>query len=425
MSSIRLPFIVVFYLALSSFVFADDLGNSSSQTPIKSQLSDAEMEKRLEILRAIKNANSPSTSPSWSDKVTRKVRANITFNSDNFTGTKQTIVELSLAPDGAILSRTMTMSSGDNAWDQAVLKAIDATQSLPKDDSNQLPTLNPELRFKPREDKKPIPTDVGKLTVIYQPNADSYYPSFSKRSGEQGTVIVRLIIDQDGLVEDALLLRSSGYPRLDRAATEIGKRYKFKPFLVDGKPSIISTSFSIKFSLKDDEIPSEAPIPPSVKFADLKIIEDGQKSDYFLVEQLKNTSNPFIQVLIEINEAGSVVKASAIKVSDPIVKDKAETIARHYRFKPYFIGSKASPVLSVLKIDLQSSKKIESPKSTSSINMSNSAIATPPKESKATDSKQNQSSPTSRLMTLKEMLDKGLITEKDYNSKKQEILRDM
>ncbi|MBU3602576.1 energy transducer TonB [Polynucleobacter sp. AM-25C3] len=97
----------------------------------------------------------------------------------------------------------------------------------------------------------PIQTDIGKLVVVYQPDADAYYPSFSKRSGEQGEVVVRLIIDESGSVEDVALLRSSSFPRLDRAASEIGRRYRFKPFLVNGTPARISTNLLIKFNLKN------------------------------------------------------------------------------------------------------------------------------------------------------------------------------
>lgn len=96
----------------------------------------------------------------------------------------------------------------------------------------------------------PIQTDIGKLVVVYQPDADAYYPSFSKRSGEQGTAVVRLIIDETGSVEDIALLQSSSFPRLDRAASEIGKRYRFKPYLVNGSPQRISTNLLIKFNLK-------------------------------------------------------------------------------------------------------------------------------------------------------------------------------
>jgi protein TonB len=96
----------------------------------------------------------------------------------------------------------------------------------------------------------PIQTDIGKLIVVYQPDADAYYPSFSKRSGEQGEVVVKLIIDETGVVEEVTMLRSSAFPRLDRAATEIGKRYRFKPFLVNGSPARISTNLAIRFNLK-------------------------------------------------------------------------------------------------------------------------------------------------------------------------------
>ncbi|MDP3620755.1 MAG: energy transducer TonB [Polynucleobacter sp.] len=97
----------------------------------------------------------------------------------------------------------------------------------------------------------PIQTDIGKLVVVYQPDADPYYPSFSKRAGEQGEVVVRLIIDETGVVEDVALLRTSGFPRLDRAASEIGRRYRFKPYIVNGSPARISTNLLIKFNLKN------------------------------------------------------------------------------------------------------------------------------------------------------------------------------
>ena len=97
----------------------------------------------------------------------------------------------------------------------------------------------------------PIQTDIGKLILVYQPDADAYYPSFSKRSGEQGEVVVRLIIDETGAVSDVALLRSSTFPRLDRAAMEIGERYRFKPYLVNGTPNKISTNLLIKFNLKN------------------------------------------------------------------------------------------------------------------------------------------------------------------------------
>jgi protein TonB len=127
------------------------------------------------------------------------------------------------------------------------------TPSMPQQSKNE--SVLPNATVAPSTNSgvggTPIQTDIGKLVVVYQPDADAYYPSFSKRSGEQGEVVVRLIIDETGIVEEVALLRSSSFPRLDRAATEIGRRYRFKPFLVNGTPNRISTNLLIKFNLKN------------------------------------------------------------------------------------------------------------------------------------------------------------------------------
>lgn len=148
-------------------------------------------------------------------------------------------------------------------------RAVDETSTqTPTPPQTQQQTATPPTSQQPKTDAQtpntavapastsgasgtPIQTDIGKLVVLYQPDADAYYPSFSKRSGEQGEVVVRLIIDESGSVEDIALLRSSSFPRLDRAASEIGRRYRFKPFLVNGSPAKISTNLLIKFNLKN------------------------------------------------------------------------------------------------------------------------------------------------------------------------------
>ena len=44
------------------------------------------------------------------------------------------------APDGTILSRRLVKPSGNAAWDEAVLRAIDRTETLPKDDNGRVPS---------------------------------------------------------------------------------------------------------------------------------------------------------------------------------------------------------------------------------------------------------------------------------------------
>ncbi len=62
------------------------------------------------------------------------------------------------------------------------------------------------------------------------------YPAASKRLEEEGTVVVRFLIDVDGRVIESKVENSSGYDRLDHAARNALGKCKFKPGTVDGKP---------------------------------------------------------------------------------------------------------------------------------------------------------------------------------------------
>lgn len=55
------------------------------------------------------------------------------------------------------------------------------------------------------------------------------YPSISRRRGEEGTVLLELLVLADGRVTDVKIKESSGYPRLDRSALDAVKRWRYKP----------------------------------------------------------------------------------------------------------------------------------------------------------------------------------------------------
>jgi protein TonB len=54
------------------------------------------------------------------------------------------------------------------------------------------------------------------------------YPPESRAAGEQGTVILRLIVDGSGRPTSVGIAKSSGHPRLDRAAVEAGWRCRVR-----------------------------------------------------------------------------------------------------------------------------------------------------------------------------------------------------
>lgn len=90
-------------------------------------------------------------SPGYADKVRRAIKPRITYtNASQVEGNPAANVVVDLAPDGKILSRRLSKSSGLPDWDAAVLRAIDDTGSLPKDENGTVPK-SIVLIFRPKD----------------------------------------------------------------------------------------------------------------------------------------------------------------------------------------------------------------------------------------------------------------------------------
>ena len=63
----------------------------------------------------------------------------------------------------------------------------------------------------------------------YLQNPKPAYPPLSKRLGEQGKVLVRVLIDVDGKAQTADIKQSSGFDRLDQAALNTVLRWRYVP----------------------------------------------------------------------------------------------------------------------------------------------------------------------------------------------------
>lgn len=92
---------------------------------------------------------SAGPSASYAGRIIGRVKPNIVFTED-IVGNPSAEVEVRTAPDGTIIGRKLLKPSGIKAWDEAVLKAIDKTEVLPRDvDGRVPPTL--VITFRPRD----------------------------------------------------------------------------------------------------------------------------------------------------------------------------------------------------------------------------------------------------------------------------------
>jgi periplasmic protein TonB len=62
------------------------------------------------------------------------------------------------------------------------------------------------------------------------------YPAAARRAEEEGTVVLKFLVDVDGKVIQSQVDKSSGSNLLDDAARNALSRCLFKPGTLDGKP---------------------------------------------------------------------------------------------------------------------------------------------------------------------------------------------
>lgn len=94
-------------------------------------------------------ARSAGPSASWAGRVVARVRPNIVFT-EPVSGNPVAEVEVRTSPDGTIVGKRLVRSSGVKAWDEAVLRALDKTETLPRDTDGRVPSPV-VIAFKPRD----------------------------------------------------------------------------------------------------------------------------------------------------------------------------------------------------------------------------------------------------------------------------------
>ncbi len=74
-----------------------------------------------------------------------------------------------------------------------------------------------------------VPVNLLNLNADYLNNPAPDYPSTSRKIGEQGRVLLRAMINSDGTIAQLALRKSSGFNRLDQAALDTVKKWRFVP----------------------------------------------------------------------------------------------------------------------------------------------------------------------------------------------------
>lgn len=75
------------------------------------------------------------------------------------------------------------------------------------------------------------------------------YPPMSKRMGEQGKVVLRILVGENGKPDQVTVQSSSGFTRLDEAGRQAALRVQFKPHIEEGRAVPVYVLLPVNFQL--------------------------------------------------------------------------------------------------------------------------------------------------------------------------------
>lgn len=96
----------------------------------------------------------------------------------------------------------------------------------------------------------PAPPDTP---AVFLSGDEPRYPRISRRLNEEGSVVLRVSVDATGAVTDARVEISSGFPRLDEAAVEAVRRWRYTPATRNGVAVATVLPQRVTFRLIDED----------------------------------------------------------------------------------------------------------------------------------------------------------------------------
>lgn len=107
------------------------------------------------------------------------------------------------------------------------------------------PPVQASPAAQPEPTRARLPLGVMGGLLIKKVNPE--YPKKARKEHVQGTVVLRAVITKEGEIGDLSVV--SGDPSLAKSAVKAVKQWKYKPFMLEGKPVEVDTEIRVNFAL--------------------------------------------------------------------------------------------------------------------------------------------------------------------------------
>lgn len=226
------------------------------------------------------------------------------------------------------------------------------SQSAAGDSQAQPPPQNPsqsDEKSPPDQTAPVVPADSTKLEPIKIQKAT--YPDEAREKQLQGEVLVKILVSATGDVDGVDVI--SGDPILAKAAVEAAKKWKFKPFIKNGKPAAVSANIPFDFAFSGNvhdssDAPKRVRVSPGLSTG-LLIYKVNPVYPYE-ARQARIQGTVLLQA--EINKEGRIANLRLIS-GPPELASAAIGAVQQWRYRPYLLAGQPVEIETQIQVNFQ------------------------------------------------------------------------
>jgi TonB family protein len=228
------------------------------------------------------------------------------------------------------------------AWAQSSSAPAQPAQPPP-------PSSDSERKTSPDQPPVPGPGDSTKLEPIKSQKAA--YPDEAREKQLQGQVMVKMLVSETGDVDSVEVL--SGDPILAKAAVEAAAKWKFKPFIKNGKPVQVFTKVPFDFAFSGN-VSDSTRTPQRVRVS--AGVSSGllihKVNPVYPMEARQARIQGTIILQAQISKEGKIVNLSLIS-GPPELAPAAIGAVQQWRYKPYLLQGLPVEVDTQIQVNFQ------------------------------------------------------------------------